>query len=400
MRDTLTQDAYKEIVSMHTLWLSTDGEEGRRANFRGADLTQIHFGKADLRAANFRSTNLHNCDLRGLTLDDADFSEADMRYVNLTEASCQQTNFNRANLEHAYLHRISATEALFQQANCAYIDARNAQLTNANMRETTLLQANFSFAQLSGSNLRGANAEETIFTHADLSHADCNDAHFIGTTFIDTLLDKTSVRRAEFVDVSFSDSDFSNCKHLDPTLFTHSASHTKKGLQTELDTLQNQRDVLDKSRNELEEEKSAMVRNRMRLQDLWRAEAQFNEALSKRIKGTQRFAMLLVALAVGMLVFGGYQGAMQGFMEMWHGEGRVIIALWGGFVVLSVLAGVQMYRMSSLAVRHLQSKAEMLSQDDASAPSETSDTEDEAENADGATVIEFPEQRDGKIEYY
>lgn len=400
MSETLTQDAYKEIISMHGLWLASDGEEGRRANFRGADLTDIRFGKADLRGANFRGTNLHNCDLRTVTLDDADFSEADLRYANLTEASCVHTNFNRANLEHAYLHKISASEALFQQANCSFIDARNAQLTNANMREANLKEANFSFAQLSGVTLRGAKADETIFTHADLSHADCNDAHFTGTTFIDTLLEQTSVRRASFIDVSFGDADFSNCQHLDPALFTHSASSTKKGLQTELDTLQRQRDTLEKARDELEEDKSMLVKTRMRLQDLWREETLFNEHLSKRIKGIQRGAMAFIALGVTLVVLGSYQGAIIGFKQLLEGQGQVIIALWVAFVVLSLFAGVQLYRVASLTVRHLQGKADLLSQDPPLVSTDSDDETSGEQKDDGAEVIEFPDQRDGKIEYY
>ena len=61
----------KEILKKHEELLK--GEEGERANLRGADLRG-----ADLRGANLRGANL-----RGADLSEADLSEADLRRASL-----------------------------------------------------------------------------------------------------------------------------------------------------------------------------------------------------------------------------------------------------------------------------------------------------------------------------
>jgi uncharacterized protein YjbI with pentapeptide repeats len=61
---TFTQEELKVILEKHTLWLSSGGIEGKKADLSGADL---------------RGANLSNADLSGAYL-----SGANLKYANLT----------------------------------------------------------------------------------------------------------------------------------------------------------------------------------------------------------------------------------------------------------------------------------------------------------------------------
>lgn len=68
-----------EIVKLHKQWLSTMGNEGKRADLTNADLEIADLNGANLAGANFRGANLRNADLRN-----ADFRGVDFRGTCLT----------------------------------------------------------------------------------------------------------------------------------------------------------------------------------------------------------------------------------------------------------------------------------------------------------------------------
>ena len=53
----------KEILTQHQLWLDSDGEQGRRANFRVAHLSRADLIGADLTGADLRGANLTGAQL-------------------------------------------------------------------------------------------------------------------------------------------------------------------------------------------------------------------------------------------------------------------------------------------------------------------------------------------------
>lgn len=81
----MEQKQLEEILNKHRLWLSTCGEEGERADLRGADLRGANLRGANLRAARLASASLADAsladaNLRGANLRGADFSGADIDY--------------------------------------------------------------------------------------------------------------------------------------------------------------------------------------------------------------------------------------------------------------------------------------------------------------------------------
>ncbi|MBD3257982.1 hypothetical protein GF377_06080 [candidate division GN15 bacterium] len=90
----------RQILRDHECWLSSGGQQGRRANLsradlrgtdlRGWDLTGIVLYRADLRGANLAGTilchaNLSRARLAGANLDGADMARANLRGTNLSD---------------------------------------------------------------------------------------------------------------------------------------------------------------------------------------------------------------------------------------------------------------------------------------------------------------------------
>ena len=83
-----------KILDNHKLWLSTNGEQGKRANLRSADLSYANLRSADLSYANLRSADLSYADLRSANLRSADLSYADLSFANLRYANLRSANLD------------------------------------------------------------------------------------------------------------------------------------------------------------------------------------------------------------------------------------------------------------------------------------------------------------------
>jgi len=54
----------KEVLTLHQVWIGSDGEKGKKVILRGADLYKANLRGADLYEANLYEANLHGADLR------------------------------------------------------------------------------------------------------------------------------------------------------------------------------------------------------------------------------------------------------------------------------------------------------------------------------------------------
>jgi len=120
----MNSEKLAEILASHSLWVSSIGASGERANLQGANLDG-----ANLAGANLRGANLDGVNLRGANLEGANLECANLENANLVRADLQSANLDGANLAGANL--------------------RGANLDGANLR---------------GANLRGANLDGAIFT--------------------------------------------------------------------------------------------------------------------------------------------------------------------------------------------------------------------------------------------
>lgn len=87
----MEQKKLNEILESHKSWLQ--GNNGKCANLRGANLHLEFLHGADLRGANLCGANLHDANLCGANLCGADLRGADLRGANLHDADLCGANF-------------------------------------------------------------------------------------------------------------------------------------------------------------------------------------------------------------------------------------------------------------------------------------------------------------------
>ncbi len=119
----MRQEELDEILHAHKKWLESGGEEGLRADLRGANLRGANLSYADLRGANLRGADLSYADLRGADLSSANLRGADLRGANLRYANLRNADLRNADLSGANL----------SSANLRGANLRNADLSGANM---------------------------------------------------------------------------------------------------------------------------------------------------------------------------------------------------------------------------------------------------------------------------
>jgi hypothetical protein len=109
---TFTKQELEEILDNHKLWLSSNGENGERADLRYADLSYADLSYANLSSADLRSADLSSADLRS-----ADLSSANLRSANLRSADLRSADLSSANLRSANLRSADLRSANLRSAN-------------------------------------------------------------------------------------------------------------------------------------------------------------------------------------------------------------------------------------------------------------------------------------------
>ena len=118
----MDQQQLRQILDNHQLWLKSGGEQGKRADLRGADLRGEDLRGANLQQAYLQGANLLGAELQGANLQrvnllGADLQEADLRWANLLEANLQGANLRGADLRAANLQRANLRGADLRAAN-------------------------------------------------------------------------------------------------------------------------------------------------------------------------------------------------------------------------------------------------------------------------------------------
>lgn len=130
------------IVAAHVLWLTSQGAEGKRADFKKMDLAGAGLAGTVLANAGFREADLSDAQLAEARLDGADF-----KYASLNAADLSAANLGVAQLRHC-------------------------DLRLANLQAATLRGADLSGARLRGAKLAGADFKGAILVGCDLTEAD------------------------------------------------------------------------------------------------------------------------------------------------------------------------------------------------------------------------------------
>lgn len=112
----------KAILQQHKLWVDSEGEKGRRADFASADLES-----ADLRDADLTGVNLYKADLCEANLYRADLGDACFKDANLYKADLSGADLSGASLYCANLRGANLTGVNIKSANLSFANFYNAK---------------------------------------------------------------------------------------------------------------------------------------------------------------------------------------------------------------------------------------------------------------------------------
>jgi uncharacterized protein YjbI with pentapeptide repeats len=167
----------RTLLHEHDLWIESNGQRGRRGDFRGRDLSDVN-----LERLNFNGANLSRTNFSGAILAYCQFLLADLSEANLSHANLYMADLMGANLRGANLYRSSLRYANLGPATIW----RPGASETGRMWSVNLEKANLSFADLSEANLKEAN-----MSGADLTDADIEEINVSGSVIKDTVTDSS-----------------------------------------------------------------------------------------------------------------------------------------------------------------------------------------------------------------
>lgn len=128
-------DVYQreEVLEDHRVWLESDEEKGRRADFSRMALDFIDLSKADLRRASFQGASLIGTDFREARLQGACLIAADLTDAKLQRAKLQYAELNSARIYKANLRGANLSGADLRVADLVKTDLRQANLTGCSV---------------------------------------------------------------------------------------------------------------------------------------------------------------------------------------------------------------------------------------------------------------------------
>lgn len=295
----MSQQEFETTLREHELWMRTDGQQGRRGNFRDVDLRGCNLAGANLVGASLRGS----C-LRGMDLSKAIFQEVDLAEAILSEVRAAGANFQRANLSKAKLDMASLVGADFSFANIMAADLSGANLEDAvmvqaSMREVQLASATLERANLSQAILRGANLTDASFSRANLEHADLRETNCTRTRLDGANLKETMLRGAELEGVSFIEVDFSHAVDVSP-------HYQMVAFQQRQEALLEEKRQMAVDRDKLSERETAVLRDKREIEmkialhnSLAQEEAELRKQLQSYASKAKMFSLIwFLAVAV------------------------------------------------------------------------------------------------------
>ena len=115
--EKLTPEEIQAVLEEHRLWLDSNREKGKRADFSGKNLQEAHLVDENLRMANLFGANLEGANLEGANLFGANLYGANLRRAILRRAILRRANLFGAILEGAILEGANLFGANLEGAN-------------------------------------------------------------------------------------------------------------------------------------------------------------------------------------------------------------------------------------------------------------------------------------------
>ena len=140
----ISKDDLKNILTNHSLWLSSGEAEGKPANLAGCNLRGVVLLGENLKKANLEGANLYGAYLKNTILEQANLSGVNLRGANLRWVNLQGANLSGSNLVRADLHESNLKKTNLIGANLQMTDGlTEKQINQAQINETTKLPTSF-----------------------------------------------------------------------------------------------------------------------------------------------------------------------------------------------------------------------------------------------------------------
>ncbi len=201
VRESATQDAYRETVDLGQLWpvediagalsvlseinATEDFDSGYRINLRGVSLQDGRLMGINLRGANLNYTNLENAILAKSQLGGALLSGANLSFAHLEDVDLQEASLSAADLRDAKLSNSDLSRSLLESSNMSNAFLFRAKLNYALLNGATLINANLREAELRGASFVEANLDQAHLQGADLREASSLTQEQINSTCVD-----------------------------------------------------------------------------------------------------------------------------------------------------------------------------------------------------------------------
>ena len=160
MGKLITREELNVILERHKKWLQ-GRKGGRKANLKGAILTELkltniclswaNLSGADLSKADLTNANLVGADLTGASLVETDLTAADLSYANLERADLSYADLSHADLSYANLYGADLYESKLRIASFFRANLTKARLTYADLTDADFEYSNLEPAILSDS---------------------------------------------------------------------------------------------------------------------------------------------------------------------------------------------------------------------------------------------------------
>lgn len=251
----MTQQEFEAVLRDHELWMRTDGQEGRRGNFRDVDLRQCSLAGVSIIGASLRGSCMQGMNLSRTVLQEVDLADAILTGIKGAGANFQRANLSHAKLDMANLEGADLSFTNLQAADFSGANLDHAVVVQASLREAQLASASLERANLSQAIFREANLTDANLSHANLEHADLRDTHCVRTRFDNANLKETMLRGAELEGVSFIEVDFSHAVDVAP-------QYQMVAFQQRQESLLEERRQLSQEKQKLSEREAAVLNDR------------------------------------------------------------------------------------------------------------------------------------------
>ena len=136
----VSKNDLKNILTNHSLWISSGETKGEPANLAGYNLRGIVLLGENLKKANLQGAYLYGAYLKNANLEQANLSDANLRGANLRWVNLKGANLSGSNLMRADLHESNLKATNLIGTNLQMSDGlTQKQIDQAQTNETTKL---------------------------------------------------------------------------------------------------------------------------------------------------------------------------------------------------------------------------------------------------------------------